>query len=208
MILTTLFDVNKEYKDLTDEEIVELVHNGDNDALEHIFGRYRGYIRAKSRIYFLIGGDKDDIEQEGMLGLYAAIKGYKNEKEYAFKTFAEICITRQILTAIKTATRRKHTPLNSYISLNRVIYSEENNRATLIDAIEENNSNNPEDILIGKEACIRLEKRIVSKLSKLELKILKLYIYGKTYEQIGKMIHKDKKAVDNALQRIRKKIIN
>jgi len=208
LILTTLFDINTTYNDLTDEEIIQLVHSGDNDALEYIFERYRGYIKAKSRIYFLIGGDRDDIEQEGMLGLYGAIKGYKNEKEYAFKTFAEICITRQILTAIKTATRRKHIPLNSYISLNRVIYAEENDKATLIDAIEENTSNNPEDILICKESCISLENRIISKLSKLELKILKLYVNGRTYEQIGKIIHKDKKAVDNALQRIRKKIIN
>ena len=203
----TLFEVNISYKDLTDEEIVELVQNGDNNALEYIFTKYNGYIKSKARIYFLVGGDKDDIEQEGMLGLYGAIKGYKSEKEYTFKTFAELCITRQILTAIKAATRRKHIPLNSYISLNRVVYAEENDKTTLIDAIEENNSNSPEEILINKEACVNLENIIMSRLSKLELKILKLYVNGRSYEEISKIVNKDKKAVDNALQRLRRKII-
>ena len=194
------------YETLKDEELLHLINEGDNCALEHIFKRYQRYIKAKSRIYFLIGGDKNDIEQEAMLGLYSAIKKYKFEKEYTFKTFAEICITRQILTAIKSATRQKHIPLNSYISLNRLVYEEENDKTRLVDLIEAKISNNPEDIVISKESYKSLENTVFSQLSAFEIKILKLYISGQTYANIAKILRKDKKSVDNALQRIKKKI--
>ena len=207
MLLNAYLEIDKLYSELKDEEIVDLINAGDNVAMEYIFRKYKRYIKAKARVYFLTGGDNNDIEQEAMVGLYAAIKGYKVEKKYSFKTFAEVCITRHILTAIKTATRQKHVPLNSYISLNRLVYAEENDRTRLIDEIEENNSNNPEDILVCKESYKLLEDFITSKLSCLEVKILKLYLKGKTYEEIGKEIRKDKKSVDNALQRIKKKIV-
>ena len=208
MLLPIQINTEGVYENLSEEDLVELAQDGDKDAEIKIFQKYRRYIKAKARIYFLIGGDYNDIEQEGLLGLYSAIRGYKKDKEYAFKTFAEVCITRQILTAIKTATRQKHLPLNSYISLNKVIYAEESDKTTLIDAIEEINSNNPEDIIIGKESYKNLESKIISKLSDLELRILRLYIKGKTYYEIGNIINKDKKSVDNALQRIKKKIMN
>ena len=207
MLLNASLGIDKLYSKLKDEEIVDLINSGDSAAMEYIFKKYRRYIKAKSRVYFLTGGDTNDIEQEAIVGLYAAIKGYRVDKQYSFKTFAEVCITRNILTAIKTATRQKHIPLNSYISLNRPIYAEENDRTRLIDEIEENSSNNPEDIFVCKESYKSLEEFIMSKLSSLEIKILKLYINGKTYEEIGKEINRGKKSVDNALQRIKKKII-
>lgn len=194
------------YNDLTDEELLTLINNGDNYALEYIFKRYNKYIKSKSRIYFLIGGDKNDLEQEARVGLFSAIKSYKFEKDYTFKTFAKICITRQILTAIKSATRQKHIPLNSYISLNMLVYQEENDKTKLIDTIAEKKSTNPEDIVINKESFKALSQMIFSKLSPFEIKILKLYMRGQTYANIAKILHKDKKSVDNALQRIKKKI--
>lgn len=201
------YDINNNYEDLPDEELLHLINDGDNYALEEIFKRYNKYIKSKSRIYFLVGGDRSDLEQEAMLGLYSAIKGYKFEKDYSFKAFAKICITRQILTAIKSATRQKHIPLNSYISLNMLVYEEENDKTSLAEMIESQNSNNPEDIVINKDSFDTLSNMIFSKLSPLEIKILKLYMTGQKYADIAKTLHKDKKSVDNALQRIKKKII-
>lgn len=199
--------IDNTYDNLSDEELLHLINKGDNYALEEIFKRYNKYIKSKSRIYFLVGGDRNDLEQEAMVGLFSAIKGYKFEKEYTFKAFAKICITRQILTAIKSATRQKHIPLNSYISLNMLVYEEENDKTCLVDMIEEQNSNNPEDIVINRESFNTLSNMIFSKLSPFEIKILKLYMKGQTYADIAKILHKDKKSVDNALQRIKKKII-
>lgn len=207
MLQYASYNIDNTYDNLSDEELLHLTNNGDDYALEEIFKRYTKYIKSKSRIYFLVGGDRNDLEQEAMVGLFSAIKGYKFEKEYSFKTFAKICITRQILTAIKSATRQKHIPLNSYISLNMLVYEEENNKTSLVDMIEEQSSNNPEDIVINRESFNTLSNMIFSKLSPLEIKILKLYMKGQTYADIAKILHKDKKSVDNALQRIKKKIV-
>lgn len=200
-------EIQDTYKNLKDEDVVALINSGDEEAVDCIFKRYRKYIKSKARVYFLTGGGREDIEQEAMMGLYAAIKGYKAEKKYSFRAFAEVCITRHILTAIKTATRQKHIPLNSYVSLNKLVYAEDNDKTRLIDEIKENRINDPEDILVCKESYKLLEDFITSKLSCLEIKILKAYLKGKSYEEIGKEINKDKKSVDNALQRIKKKIL-
>ena len=137
------------YSEMTDEEIVELAQIGDQFAVEYLVDKYKNFVRAKARSYFLIGADKEDIIQEGMIGLFKAIRDYKLDKLTSFRAFAELCITRQIITAIKTATRQKHIPLNSYVSLNKPIYDEESDR-TLMDILSTTKITNPEEIIIGK----------------------------------------------------------
>ena len=139
-----------EYGHLEDEAILEFVREGDQDALTFLIQKYRNFVKAKSRSYFLIGADREDIIQEGMIGLYKAIRDYKEDKLSSFKAFAELCITRQIITAIKTATRQKHIPLNSYVSLDKPIYDEESDR-TLLDVLTETKIMDPEELLLIKK---------------------------------------------------------
>lgn len=150
---------NITYNELTDEEIVELAQQGEQFATEYLVDKYKNFVRAKARSYFLIGADKEDIIQEGMIGLFKAIRDYKTDKLTSFRAFAELCITRQIITAIKTATRQKHIPLNSYVSLNKPIYDEESDR-TLMDVISTNKITNPEEIIISREEFIFIEKKM------------------------------------------------
>jgi len=147
------------YTEMTDEEIVDLAQQGDQYAIEFLVDKYKNFVRAKARSYFLIGADKEDIIQEGMIGLFKAIRDYRLDKLTSFRAFAELCITRQIITAIKTATRQKHIPLNSYVSLNKPIYDEESDR-TLIDILSTNKITNPEDIIISREEFIFIEKKM------------------------------------------------
>ena len=160
----------------------------------------------KAKKYYLIGADREDIFQEGMIGLYKAIRDYEQEKLSNFKNFADLCITRQILTAINTASRQKHIPLNSYISLNKPVYKD-NEERTLIDTIEEEKNKDPMDIFIGRENLENIKKIMEKILSPLEIKVLNLYVDGLTYEEISKEIGKDIKSVDNALQRVKKKLV-
>ena len=155
------------YSEMTDEEIVDLAQQGDQFAVEFLVDKYKNFVRAKARSYFLIGADKEDIIQEGMIGLFKAIRDYRLDKLTSFRAFAELCITRQIITAIKTATRQKHIPLNSYVSLNKPIYDEESDR-TLIDILSTNKITNPEDIIISREEFIFIEKKMGEILSSLE----------------------------------------
>ena len=143
----------------SDEEIVQLCHDGDTMAEEFLLNKYKNFVRSKARSYFLIGADHEDIVQEGMIGLYKAIRDYKQEKLSSFRAFAELCITRQIITAIKTATRQKHIPLNSYVSLNKPLYDEESDR-TLLDIIMEGNSGNPEEMIINQENLGNIHRKI------------------------------------------------
>lgn len=191
--------------DLNDEEIIELSRSGDGYATEFLLKKYRNFVRAKSRTYFLIGADKEDIIQEGMIGLYKAIRDYKKDAQASFKSFAELCITRQIITAIKTATRQKHIPLNSYVSLSKPIYSDENERL-LLDVVEKRSKLDPEEIMLDKERFKDIENKISQILSKLEWKVLLKYLEGKSYIEIANQINKSEKSIDNALQRIKKKI--
>ena len=162
-------------------------------------------MRSKARSYFLIGADHEDIVQEGMIGLYKAIRDFREEKLASFRAFAELCITRQIITAIKTATRQKHIPLNSYVSLNKPIYDEESDR-TLLDVITEGWEANPEEVLINREDVSLIEGRIGKTLSGLEKQVLQRYLEGKSYQEISSEMHRHVKSVDNALQRVKRKL--
>ncbi|MGE8207228.1 RNA polymerase sporulation sigma factor SigH [Heyndrickxia sp. NPDC080065] len=190
---------------MEDEQLIELVHKGESEALDYLIQKYRNFVRAKARSYFLIGADKEDIVQEGMIGLYKAIRDYKEDKLTSFKAFAELCITRQIITAIKTATRQKHIPLNSYVSLDKPIYDEESDR-TLMDVISGAKIMNPEELIINREKYGNIEGKISELLSDLERKVLALYLDGQSYQEISEELNRHVKSIDNALQRVKRKL--
>ena len=196
----------QDYDSMTDEQVVRLAQGTDSQALEYLLNKYKNFVRTKARSYFLIGADHEDIVQEGMIGLYKSIRDYKEEKLSSFRAFAELCITRQIITAIKTATRQKHIPLNSYISLNKPIYEEDSDR-TLLDVITEEGMSNPEDMLIDREDLSFIEGRIGQMLSGLEKEVLVRYMEGKSYVEIADEMGRHVKSIDNALQRIKRKLL-
>lgn len=193
------------YDEWLDEEIAIEAKKGDKSALEHIICKYENFVKAKSKSYFLIGADKEDIYQEGMIGLYKAIRDFKPHKLASFKAFAELCITRQIITAIKTATRQKHIPLNTYISLNKPIYDEESDR-TLLDVLSSVKVADPEELVISREEIISIESEIGQVLSELELEVLMSYLEGKSYQEIACDLDRRAKSIDNALQRVKRKL--
>jgi len=193
------------YTDITDEETVELAQQGEQFAVEFLVDKYKNFVRAKARSYFLIGADREDIIQEGMIGLFKAIRDYRVDKLTSFRAFAELCITRQIITAIKTATRQKHIPLNSYVSLNKPIYDEESDR-TLMDIITTTGITNPEEIIISREEFVFIEKKMGEILSSLEWKVLMSYLEGKSYQEISVDLKRHVKSIDNALQRVKRKL--
>lgn len=193
------------YQTLNDEEIVGFAREGDTDALEFLINKYRHFVRAKARSYFLIGADREDIIQEGMIGLYKAIRDYRLDKLSSFRAFAELCITRQIITAIKTATRQKHIPLNSYVSLNKPIYDEDSDR-TLLDIISGSKITDPEELVISREEFDDIEGKIGELLSSLEWKVLMSYLEGKSYQEIAEDLQRHVKSIDNALQRVKRKL--
>lgn len=190
---------------LTDEEVVTLAKDGDTQALEYLISKYKNFVRSKARTYFLIGADREDIIQEGMIGLYKAIRDYRYDRQASFRAFAEICVTRQIITAIKTATRQKHMPLNSYVSLNKPVYEEESER-TLSDVITQGKAGNPEDLFIDQEDFLDIESTMQRILSPLEQDVVSLYLEGKTYIEIAQQLDRHVKSVDNALQRVKRKL--
>lgn len=190
---------------LGDEEMVELAKSNNPLALEYIIYKYKNFVRSKARSYFIIGADRDDIIQEGMIGLYKAIRDYDKDKLASFKSFAEICITRQIITAIKSATRQKHIPLNSYVSLSKPVYEDDSNR-TLSDVITSGKMMDPMELFIGREDLDLMESNIGKVLSNLEKEVLRLYIDGRTYHEIAEDLDRDVKSIDNALQRIKRKL--
>lgn len=192
-------------EDLPDEEVVELVKQGDMTALEYLINKYKNFVRAKARSYFLIGADREDIIQEGMIGLYKSIRDYKEDKLTSFKAFAELCITRQMITAIKTATRQKHIPLNSYVSLDKPIYDEESDR-TLLDIISGSRVTDPEELIINQEEFDDIEVKMGEILSDLERRVLMLYLDGRSYQEIAVDLNRHVKSIDNALQRVKRKL--
>ena len=198
-------EVANPLKNVPDEEIALLAQQGDDEASEHLLNKYKNFVRSKARSYFLIGADHEDIVQEGMIGLFKAVRDYRPERLSSFRAFAELCITRQIITAIKTATRQKHIPLNSYVSLNKPIYDEESDR-TLLDVITEGRVSNPEDLLIGQEDLRRIEGRIGEMLSDLEWEVLTSYLDGRSYQEIAEDLGRHVKSIDNALQRVKRKL--
>ena len=194
-----------DFQDKLDEEIVAHAKNGDNRAQEYLISKYEKFVKAKAKSYFLIGADKEDIYQEGMIGLYKAIRDFNPEKSTSFKAFAEICVVRQIITAIKTATRQKHIPLNTYISLNKPIYEEESER-TLLDVLAGLKITDPEELMISKEQMAYMEEKISKVLSGLELEVLTSYLDGKSYQEIACDLERHSKSIDNALQRVKRKL--
>ncbi len=205
MITKTEMEIKLDSRELEDEHYVEMVQQGDGQALEYLILKYKSFVRAKARTYFLIGADREDIIQEGMIGLYKAIRDYRQDKLSSFKMFADLCVTRQIITAIKTATRQKHIPLNSYVSLDKPIYDEESDR-TLIDIIAEDEMGDPEKLLMKRERHGDMEIKIREVLSKLEQEVLNLYLDGCSYQEIALQLDRHVKSIDNALQRIKRKL--
>ncbi|MEG0133606.1 MAG: RNA polymerase sporulation sigma factor SigH [Clostridium sp.] len=198
-------ELNSIFTGKKDEEIVAMVKLGDDRALEYLLCKYQNFVKAKAKSYFLIGADKEDIYQEGMIGLFKAIRDFKDNKLASFKVFAELCITRQIITAVKTATRQKHIPLNTYISLNKPIYDEESDR-TLLDIISGIKVSDPEELIINKEEMANIESKMEEVLSRLEMEVLNSYLDGKSYQEIASDLDRQAKSIDNALQRVKRKL--
>lgn len=197
--------LTENYDALTDEELVELSSEGDKNATEYLLSRYKNAVRAKARMYFLAGADRDDIVQEGMIGLFKAIRDFDITKQASFKSFAELCVRRQIITAVKTATRKKHLPLNSYISLSKPAFQEEG-EGPFLGFLSELEEMGPEDLFISKENAKDMGIKIKESLSKLEKEVLDMYVEGMSYQEIAKQMRRPPKSIDNALQRIKKKL--
>jgi len=195
----------EEYAKLEDEEIVLLGRRGDKNATEFLINKYKSLVKAKAKTYFLIGADREDVVQEGMIGLYKATRDYQRDKSMAFKTFAELCITRQMITAVKNATRQKHIPLNTYVSLNRRVYDDDSEK-TYYDMISDKIILDPEQLLITKEEVSGIENKMGEILSPFEWEVLSLYLNDKSYTEIANQLNKPVKSVDNALQRVKKKV--
>jgi len=194
-----------DYSIMKDEDVVGLVRSGDVFAQDYLLNKYKTFVKTKSRAYFLIGADKEDIIQEGMIGLYKAIRDYQNNKKASFRSFAELCINRQLITAIKAASRQKHMPLNSSVSLNKTVYEDEGEN-TYINMIESAEAvTSPETIFIGIENRNFIVENIMTTLSSFEKRVLNLYLQGKTYSEIAQIMEKSEKSIDNALQRVKKK---
>lgn len=197
--------IEKNFDDVPEEAVVMEAKNGNVRAQEYIISKYENFVKAKAKSYFLIGADKEDIYQEGMIGLYKAIRDINFEKSTSFKTFAELCITRQIITAIKTATRQKHIPLNTYISLNKPVSDDESDR-TLLDILSSMKPTDPEELIISQEQKKHIEDEIEKVLSDLEKEVFQCYLDGKSYQEIACDLDIHAKSIDNALQRVKRKL--
>lgn len=199
------FSIN-EYSKMTDEEIIKEIRNGDKQALSYLMNKYKEMVNLKVGKYFMVGAEKEDIVQEGLIGLFKAIKTFNAEKNNTFKTFANMCIERQLITAIKSSNRQKHMPLNSYLSLNMSAYdNEEENGAELMDTFDSKTIEDPLETIINKEYYSEIEKSIDKTLSQFEKQVLDRYMKGESYVTIAKRLDSPVKSVDNAIQRIRKK---
>ena len=194
----------RKYAQLQDEEVVKLAQEDDGEALSYLLDKYKNFVRTKARSYFLIGADHEDIVQEGMIGLFKAIRDYNPDKLTTFRAFAELCVKRQIITAIKGATRQKHYALNSYVSLNKPLYDEDSDR-TLLDVLE-GRVTNPEDLYISQEDLARIQKQISEVLSDLERQVLEAFMDGKSYQESAELLGRHVKSIDNALQRVKRKL--
>lgn len=192
-------------KDLDDEKIVYLIHLGHSEANNILIKKYQQLVHSKASSYFLKGADHEDLIQEGMIGLFKAIRDYKHEKLIPFRAFAEVCITRQIITAIKNSTRQKHIPLNTYVSLNKPMANEESEK-TLIDILKDLKAINPEELVIKQEALFDIELKMKEILTDLERNVLMFYLNGQSYKEMSKEFNRSVKAIDNALTRVKKKL--
>ena len=201
--------INKDYDNMKDEDLIEIIKSGDKNAFEYLINKYKELVNIKVRKYFIVGAEKEDIVQEGLIGLFKAIKSYKPGMQNSFKSFANMCIERQLITAIKTSNRQKHMPLNSYLSLNISAYDEDESDCdtSLIDIFNSTLIEDPLDTITKKEYFQNIESTIDKSLSDFEKKVLNKYINGKSYVQIAEDLDTPVKSVDNAIQRIRKKAI-
>ena len=195
----------RENHDGEDEQLIEKIQNGENEHLDYIINKYKYLVRSRTKKYFLIGGEKEDLFQEGMIGLYKAIRDFRVGKMMSFVSFVDLCVNRQIITAIKTSTRKKHNPLNSYTSLNQTLYEEESS-ATLLDVLPGASAEDPAQKMIEKEMKSEFENILSKLLSDLERKVLMLYLEGLSYVEMAKELKTHIKSIDNALTRVKRKI--
>ncbi|MEI3356674.1 MAG: RNA polymerase sporulation sigma factor SigH [Clostridia bacterium] len=203
-----VFFATSKYQNLADEQIIEQIKQGDEEALSYILEKYKNLVNIKVSKYFMIGAEKEDIAQEGMIGLFKAIKSYDSEKQNSFKSFANICIERQLITAIKSSNRQKHIPLNSYLSLNTAAYdNNEDDSVELIDTFNSNTIENPLETIMKQEYYNEVETAVNKNLSKFEKQVLDRYLKGESYVKIAEKLDSPVKSIDNAIQRIRKKAI-
>ena len=201
-----VFFTTDKYGNLKDEEIVSQIKSGDKDALSYLLEKYKNLVNIKVSKYFMIGAEKEDILQEGMIGLFKAIQSFNEEKQNSFKSFANICIERQLITAIKSSNRQKHMPLNTYLSLNTAAYdNNEDDSVELIDTFNNKTAEDPLETIMKKEYYSEVEEAINKNLSKFEKQVLDRYLKGESYVTIAKRLDSPVKSVDNAIQRIRKK---
>ena len=198
---------NEKYSGLTDEEMISLFRDGDREAMEKLLEKYKGMVLGKAKSMYILGGDSEDLIQEGMLGLFKAVRDFDSGRDASFRTFAQLCVTRQLYTAVKASARKKHLPLNSAVSLSSPLREENGDERDeeLLDFLEADPSSNPEAYLIGQEETERLEEMIEKELSPLEKQVLELYLTGMGYVEIAHVLNRDEKSTDNALQRIRAK---
>lgn len=187
----------KDYTEYTDEELLDLLDRGDQDMMEYLIEKYKPMVRQRVRVLYLVGGDQDDLMQEGMIGLFKAVRDYKRDRDASFHTFAHLCVDRQIYRAIQSYSRQKHQPLNGYISLSGEDWDGEGYQES---------QQNPESIIIDQENAVHMEEKIRQKLSKFENQVLELYLDGENYLEIAEQLGKTPKSIDNALQRIRSKV--
>lgn len=201
----TFYSSRKDYEHIKDEELVEMSKSGDKYALDYLINRYKELVNIKVSKYYIIGAERDDIVQEGLIGLFKAIKCYKPDQHNSFKTFANMCIERQLITAIKTSNRQKHMPLNSYLSLNMSAYDEENDDTSFMEVFNSSLIEDPLDTITKKEYYTTVENAIDKSLSDFERQVLNRYINGESYVEIAQKLDTPVKSIDNAIQRIRKK---
>jgi RNA polymerase sporulation-specific sigma factor len=194
------------YKEMSDEQLIKLAHEGNNQVVDYLMEKYKDFVRKKAREMYIIGGDNDDLIQEGMIGLFKAVRDYNSEKDASFFTFADLCISRQMYTAIHASNRKKHIPLNTYVSLYTGISEEDNESTVLINNVYSINDMNPEELFIDKENEGFIEEQLHENLSTFELEVADLYIAGVNYSQIAQILERTPKSVDNAIQRIRSKL--
>lgn len=207
MQIDNIYYTTEKYNNLNDEEIISQIKEGDQQALTFLLEKYKDLVNSKVGKYFIIGAEKEDIVQEGMIGLYKAIRGFDVCKQNSFRTFANICVERQLITAIKTSNRQKHMPLNSYLSLNSAVYDNNGDDTELIETFETNTIEDPLDTIMKKEYFSEIQSTMHKSLSKFEEQVLDRYIRGESYETIAKKLDTPVKSIDNAIQRIRKKAI-
>ena len=201
------YSLNDNFKDMSDESLIDIIKQGDKNALEYLINRYKELVNMKVSKYFMVGSEKEDIVQEGLIGLYKAIKSYSPDKQNSFKTFANMCIERQLITAIKSSNRQKHMPLNSYLSLNASAY-ENDEETSIIDTYDAHQIEDPLETITKQEYYKSVETAIDKSLSEFEKQVLNRYMKGESYIQIAEKLDTPVKSIDNAIQRIRKKASN